>query len=128
MPERKRVLTGRLNTYYSLKYAQVQEYMASLGRSFSKKAARAKDWYNKSALGAAVKTSSKKVASAAVAVKNVTVKAAKTVVIDPAKKAYAKTSSLMKNAAKKTGAFFKTSGAWIRGRFSREKEYAGCFG
>ena len=110
------------NTYYSLKYAQVQEYMASLGRSFSKTAARAKDWYNKSAFGAAVKTSSKKVASAAVAVKNVTVKAARTVVLEPAKKAYAKTSSLMKNAAKKTGAFFKTSGAWIRGRFSREKE------
>ena len=110
------------NTYYSLKSAEVQEYMSSLGRSLSKKASEVKNWYNNSALGAAVKKSSKKISNAASAVKNVTVKGAKAVanaVLSPAKKAYEKTSSLMKNAAKKTGAFFKTTGAWIRGRFKK---------
>ena len=112
-----KLLRGWYNakTYYSLKSAEVSQYLSSVGRSIAKS-------YKNSALSSAVNASAKKIKQASLAVKNVTVKAVRAAVITPVKAVYKKTSTLAVNAAKRTGAFFKASGAWIRGRFSKVKK------
>ena len=109
-------------SYWRLKKTEAADSIKSGMRSVAKAAGSIKESYKGSLLQQAVNTAGSKIKGAAVTVKEHTVKFAKNakdLMMAGAQKVYevgksAINSELVQKAAKKTGGFFKASGAWIK--------------